>query len=92
MRVKPGCNAWRLIMAWIRAGRANVPENIAVLQGQLDPAVLRAGGAMLDAEIDRLLSAWAGRPYVFNLGHGIHLDTPPENVTRLIERVRSFKA
>lgn len=64
-----------------------LPKSLPV-QGQLDPAVLHAGGAALDSEIDRLLSAWAGRPYVFNLGHGIHLDTPPENVTRLIERVR----
>jgi uroporphyrinogen decarboxylase len=64
-----------------------LPKTLPV-QGQLDPAVLHAGGAALDSEIDRLLSAWAGRPYVFNLGHGIHLDTPPENVTRLIERVR----
>ncbi|MCP2680039.1 uroporphyrinogen decarboxylase [Maricaulaceae bacterium NA33B04] len=59
------------------------------LQGQLDPAVLRAGGSLLDDEIDRLLSAWAGRPYVFNLGHGIHLETPTDHVSQLIERVRS---
>lgn len=70
--------------------RGAVPGSVTV-QGQLDPAVLHAGGAALDAEVDRLLSAWAGRPYVFNLGHGIHLDTPPENVTRLIERVRAFQ-
>ena len=67
---------------------ANLPTGLPV-QGQLDPAVLHAGGAALDGEIDRLLSAWAGRPYVFNLGHGIHLDTPPGNVTRLVERVRA---
>jgi uroporphyrinogen decarboxylase len=58
------------------------------LQGQLDPAVLRAGGAVLDAEVDRLLSTWGGRPYVFNLGHGIHLNTPPENVAQLLRRLR----
>jgi len=58
------------------------------LQGQLDPAVLRAGGAMLDSEVDRLLSTWEGRPYVFNLGHGIHLNTPPENVAQLLRRLR----
>ncbi|MGX6649179.1 uroporphyrinogen decarboxylase [Maricaulaceae bacterium MS644] len=58
------------------------------LQGQLDPAVLRAGGAVLDAEVDRLLSTWGGRPYVFNLGHGIHLNTPPENVAQLLRRIR----
>lgn len=65
-----------------------LPKTLPV-QGQLDPSVLHAGGAALDAEIDRLLCAWADRPYVFNLGHGIHLDTPPEHVTQLIERVRA---
>lgn len=65
-----------------------LPKTLPV-QGQLDPAVLKAGGAQLDSEIDRLLSAWAGRPYVFNLGHGIHLETPPDHVTQLVERVRA---
>lgn len=69
---------------------ATLPKSLPV-QGQLDPAVLHAGGAALDSEIDRLLSAWADRPYVFNLGHGINLETPPENVTRLIERVRAAR-
>ena len=64
-----------------------LPKTLPV-QGQLDPSVLRAGGAALDAEVDRLLSAWAGRPYVFNLGHGINLSTPPENVTQLMRRIR----
>ncbi|KAA5803826.1 uroporphyrinogen decarboxylase [Alkalicaulis satelles] len=67
--------------------RANLPETLPV-QGQLDPSVLKAGGAALDDEISRLLSAWAGRPYVFNLGHGINLETPPEHVEQLIARVR----
>ncbi len=65
-----------------------LPKSLPV-QGQLDPAVLRAGGRQLDDEIDRLLSAWAGRPYVFNLGHGIHLETPPDHVAQLVERVRA---
>ena len=69
---------------------ANLPKDLPV-QGQLDPAVLKAGGAALDGEIDRLLSAWAGRPYVFNLGHGINPDVPPENVARLVARVRAAK-
>ena len=64
-----------------------LPPTLPV-QGQLDPAVLKAGGAALDSEIDRLLSAWAGRPYVFNLGHGINPDVPPEHVAHLVDRVR----
>ena len=67
---------------------AALPKSLPV-QGQLDPAVLRAGGTQLDDEVDRLLSAWSGRPYVFNLGHGIHLETPPDHVSQLVERVRA---
>lgn len=64
-----------------------LPKTLPV-QGQLDPAVLKAGGQALDGEVDRLLAAWADRPYVFNLGHGINPDVPPDHVTRLINRVR----
>ena len=60
------------------------------IQGQLDPAALRAGGVILDAEVDRLLAAWGGRPYVFNLGHGINPDVPPDHVARLVDRVRGL--
>jgi uroporphyrinogen decarboxylase len=31
-----------------------------------------------------------GLPHIFNLGHGIVPDTPPENVARLVDRVRAF--
>jgi uroporphyrinogen decarboxylase len=58
------------------------------LQGNLDPLALIAGGPALDREIDSILSAFAGRPHIFNLGHGILPQTPIENVERLITRVR----
>lgn len=66
-----------------------LPAGLPV-QGQLDPAVLKAGGAALDGEVDRLLAAWKDRPYVFNLGHGINPDVPPDHVTRLVNRVRGL--
>lgn len=58
------------------------------LQGNLDPFVLRAGGEVLDAEADRIISELAGVPFVFNLGHGVNKETPPEHVTRLVNRIR----
>ena len=58
------------------------------LQGNLDPLALIAGGATLDREIDTVLSAFEGRPHIFNLGHGILPQTPIEHVERLISRVR----
>src|ERR1051326_5501082 len=66
---------------------AHVPPGMA-LQGNLDPLVLRAGGAALDAAIDVVMAAFAGRPFIFNLGHGILPDTPIANVERMLARVR----
>lgn len=65
-----------------------LPEGMPV-QGHLDPAVLRAGGAALDRETDRLLESWAGRPHIFNLGHGITPDVPVEHVHQLLSRIRN---
>ena len=43
----------------------------------------------LARRIDETLQALQGLPHIFNLGHGIVPDTPPENVARLMERVRA---
>ena len=69
---------------------ASLPANLPV-QGNLDPLALFAGGATLDAAIDRILAAFAERPHVFNLGHGILPDTPIAHVEQLLARVRTDK-
>ena len=66
---------------------ATVPLDVAV-QGNLDPLALVAGGAHLQAGIHTVLDAWRGRPAIFNLGHGIVPETPPEHVAQLMEAVR----
>jgi uroporphyrinogen decarboxylase len=58
------------------------------LQGNLDPLALITGGDTLAKAIDRILAAFAGRPHIFNLGHGILQDTPIAHVEQLLERVR----
>ncbi len=63
-----------------------------VLQGNLDPLVLVAGGASLDREIDTILRTFAGRPHIFNLGHGILQQTPIEHVEQLLARVRAGRS
>ena len=68
--------------------RRLVPGDVA-LQGNLDPIALVAGGAAMDREISLILTAMRGSPFVFNLGHGIVPQTPPEYVAQLVERVRS---
>jgi uroporphyrinogen decarboxylase len=64
-----------------------VPAQIAV-QGNLDPLALVAGGEHLTVGIQTVLDAWRGRPAIFNLGHGIVPETPPEHVAALVETVR----
>ena len=59
-----------------------------VVQGNLDPLLLVAGGALMDERVDEILSLMRGQRFIFNLGHGIVPQTPPENVARLVERVR----
>ncbi len=65
----------------------------AVVQGNLDPAVLFAPPEELERAVDTVLEEGASaRAHVFNLGHGIHRTTPPERVAMLVERVRASSA
>ena len=58
------------------------------VQGNLDPMVLIAGGAALDAAVDAVLEAFSGGPFIFNLGHGITPQTPIAHVEQMLKRVR----
>lgn len=60
------------------------------LQGNLDPELLTVGGEALDKGVRDVLTAFAGRPHVFNLGHGITPQADPANVARLVDLVRSI--
>ena len=64
-----------------------LPERVAI-QGNLDPLCLIAGGAALECQTDAICAAMRGRPHVFNLGHGVLPQTPPEHVAALVARVR----
>lgn len=61
------------------------------VQGNFDPLLLLAGSDRLEPRVQLILEAFADRPHVFNLGHGIDRRTPIEHVDRLIATVRSFK-
>jgi uroporphyrinogen decarboxylase len=58
------------------------------VQGNLDPLALLAGGAALDRAVDATLEAFAERPFIFNLGHGILPETPIAHVEQMLKRVR----
>jgi len=61
------------------------------VQGNLDPLLLLAGGPALTERTHAILRAFAGRPHVFNLGHGIGQHTPIEHVEVLIAAVRGWR-
>jgi uroporphyrinogen decarboxylase len=78
----------------LAAARARIGGRVA-LQGNLDPMVLFAPEAAVEAEAIAVLDSF-GRPqradggwdgHIFNLGHGINQHTPPENVAALVEAV-----
>jgi uroporphyrinogen decarboxylase len=67
---------------------AMLPAGVAV-QGNLDPLALVTGGKAMATETGAILNAMRGRPFIFNLGHGIVPQTPPEHVAALLELVRA---
>lgn len=67
-----------------------LPDALPV-QGNLDPLALNAGGPELAHAVRHIRRALAGRPHIFNLGHGILPDTPLSHVEALIELVREEK-
>lgn len=64
-----------------------LPQGLPV-QGNLDPLLLLAGGQALERRAKWILDAFAGRPHVFNLGHGIDKETPIAHVECLLAVVR----
>ena len=66
---------------------ANLPSHVTV-QGNLDPLSLIEGGPNMIRGVDNILEAFANRPHIFNLGHGITPQTPQQHVHDLLSRVR----
>src|SRR5207302_75749 len=54
-----------------------------VVQGNLDPVSLLVGGAALEQAVGAIRGALGNGPFVFNLGHGVLPQTPPEHVAVL---------
>lgn len=71
----------------LATARRILGENIA-LQGNLDPAILRASPDIIENEVRRVLADYGhGHRHIFNLGHGITPDIPPEHAAAMIEAV-----
>ncbi|HET9335309.1 MAG TPA: uroporphyrinogen decarboxylase [Sphingomicrobium sp.] len=58
------------------------------IQGNLDPLALISGGEPLRSAVSRILDAFADRPHIFNLGHGIQQTTPIAHVEQLVRLVK----
>ncbi len=57
----------------------------AAVQGNLDPVALLVGGTVMREEVRAIRIALGGGPFIFNLGHGVLPQTPPENVAALAQ-------
>jgi uroporphyrinogen decarboxylase len=63
----------------------------SALQGNLDPVHLVVGGETMRREAESILEQFGRRPFVFNLGHGVLPQTPPEHVAQLAETIRGWR-
>lgn len=84
---KTGVNAMGIDYATPLSFAAGLPKHLP-LQGNLDPLRLVAGGEQLDRRVDAIIAAYADRPHIFNLGHGIVPETPIAHVEQLVRRVK----
>lgn len=86
-----GCDA--LGLDWttdLSLARKRVGDKVA-LQGNLHPAILLTSPEVIRAEVKKVLEAYGpGAGHIFNLGHGITPDVPPDNLAVLIEAVREY--
>ncbi len=74
----------------IGEARARVGDK-AALQGNMDPAVLRAPVEVIEAEVSAILQGYGpGSGHVFNLGHGITPDIVPDQVSALVDLVHNL--
>lgn len=76
----------------LATARARVGSRVA-LQGNMDPSVLYAPPERIELEVESLLQSYGpGNGHIFNLGHGIHQDVPPEHAGYFVEAVHRLSA
>jgi uroporphyrinogen decarboxylase len=72
------------------AGWAAVGHDVGI-QGNLDPAVLLASPAVIRERVKTILDRAGGRAgHIFNLGHGVHQETPPDHVRAMVDMVHEL--
>jgi uroporphyrinogen decarboxylase len=89
--VQTGCDAlgvdWTTDLSTARA----ITHNRVALQGNLDPNTLYAAPEHIRNEVAKVLASFGhGHGHVFNLGHGIHPQIPPEHAGAMIDAVHEL--
>ena len=86
--VKPNCLSldYEVDPIWARDNLSNF-----CLQGGMDPKTLFKNENQILNEVDRYLNIFKGKPYIFNLGHGLLPETNPDILKKVVERVINFK-
>lgn len=86
-----GCDA--LGLDWtcdLGTARKRVGDKVA-LQGNLDPTVLLTSKQCIREQVQKVLASFGhGSGHIFNLGHGITPDVPPEHVAAMVEAVHEL--
>lgn len=87
------CGADGLGVDWtisLDEARRRTGDRVA-LQGNLDPSTLYASPATIRDEVRRVLNEFgAGSGHVFNLGHGVHPQIPPDHVGAMVDAVHEL--
>ena len=86
-----GCDALGVDWTTDLADARRVVADKVALQGNLDPSVLYAPPAKIREQVGRVLASYGkGHGHVFNLGHGIHPEVPPEHALAMVEAVHEL--
>jgi uroporphyrinogen decarboxylase len=63
----------------------------AVVQGNLDPAILGADWPVIEAAVRRVIAEGrSASGHIFNLGHGVPPDTDPQVLTRIVALIHEL--
>jgi uroporphyrinogen decarboxylase len=86
-----GCDALGVDWTTNLADARRAVDDRVALQGNLDPNCLYAPPARIREEVAAVLASYGtGHGHVFNLGHGIHPEIPPEHAAAMVQAVHEL--
>jgi len=86
-----GCDALGVDWTTNLADARRAVDDRVALQGNLDPNCLYASPARIREEVAAVLASYGtGHGHVFNLGHGIHPEIPPEHAAAMVQAVHEL--